>query len=586
MSTYVLGINAAFHESAACLVRDGALVLAVEEERYNRTSHGKKAAPGNTTLLPWLAIDACLRAEGISLADCAHVGYSFDPELLQAGVSAWRARSPGAPSWELPPESYQTLLGGSVFLSGLVESETLLRERGFKGRFHYLPHHDCHAASAFHVSPFERAAVAVIDGVGEWATTSLYYGAGDTLERIEECHYPNSIGFIWEKFSAYLGFGPYDACKVMGLSAYGDARRTRAAFEKLVTSIDPFRVDGAVLRHESMDFGQLEAVFGLPKRTAPVQDAADPKMSGYVDIAAGLQVVTEEVVLAMLRKFNRQEYANLCLAGGVALNCALNGRVLRERLFKNVFVQPAAHDAGTALGAAMLVWSGNLGQRRAYTMRNAYQGPEFSEAEIRAELDRAELPYRLLESYADDIARLIADGNVVGWFNGRMEWGPRALGNRSLLADPRNQHIREIINAKVKHREPFRPFCPSVMAERAKEWFDVQDAEANKYMLTTAQVREDKRRLIPAVVHEDGTARIHEVHASENPQYHRLLEAFEAITGVPVLLNTSFNDSEPIVCTPLDAIRTFTKTRIDYLVFGRVIVAKPARAGAPPRRLA
>ena len=578
MTMYILGINSVYHESAACLIRDGEVVLAVEEERFNRMSHGKIASPANTALLPYAAIDECLRAANISLNDCAHVGYSFDPAILQAGAAAWRASNPVEPTWKLNETSYQTLEGWQAFLGGVLGTKELLRAKGFKGSFHYLSHHECHAASTFNVSPFEKAAVAVIDGIGEWASASLYLGNGKRLSKFKEYQFPNSIGFLWEKLSMYLGFSQYDASKVMGLAAYGDPTATRRQFEKLVIDGDELTVDASLLRHESPDFGPLERLFGLPRRTSRIGDATDPEVRGYVNVAAGLQRVTEERVLRILAAFDTDEYRKLCLAGGVALNCAMNGRVVRERLFEDVFIQPASHDAGTALGAAMLVWNKILGRERTYVMRNAYLGPAYSKDEIERELKASDLEYKAVGNIAVEVARLIADGKIVGWFNGRMEWGPRALGNRSLLADPRNQNIREVINVKVKHRELYRPFCPSVLAEHAAEWFATGGGvDANKYMLTTSEVLPHKRELIPAVVHVDGSARAQEVHQADNPEFHALISEFEKLTGIPMLLNTSFNDCEPIVCSPRDAVKTFKKTGIDCLAMGGFIASKPGR---------
>lgn len=571
---YILGINAAYHESAACLLRDGHMVVAVEEERFNRLSHGKFASPKNTSLLPWEAIRHCLRAAGITLNQCAHIGYSFDPELLQSGVDEWRASNPVEPTWELSETSYQTMDGGEAFLTGVMQTRELLREKGFAGKFHYLSHHECHAASAFNVSPFDKAAVAVIDGIGEWASASLYTGRGNQLTPLKEYRFPNSIGFLWERLSMYLGFSQYDASKVMGLGAYGDPAATRAAFDQLVTDREQLTIDPTILRHESPDFTPLERLFGLPKRDRSIGDATDPAMRGYVDVAAGLQAATEELVLRILRNFDREEYPRLCMAGGVALNCAVNGRVIREKLFHDVFIQPASHDAGTALGAAVLVWNKVLGNDRVYVMNDAYLGPSYSRAEVEAELQAAGLAYEAPDDFALATAKLLTEGKIVGWFNGRMEWGPRALGNRSLLADPRNNGIREVMNVKVKHRELFRPFCPSVLAEKAQEWFVTGGVNAGRYMLTTSDVLESKRDLIPAVVHVDGSARAQEVRQVDNPNFHRLISEFEKLTGVPILLNTSFNDSEPIVCSPRDAIKTFLKTRIDCLAIEGFLVTK------------
>lgn len=359
----------------------------------------------------------------------------------------------------------------------------------------------------------------------------------------------------------------------MGLAAYGDAGKTIELFSRIVPDKADMTVDLSVLRHESPDFSTLEALFGLPRRHEPVDFNTD-NWQAYVDVAAGLQLLTEQVLIHILRKFDRQTYRNLCMAGGVALNCAANGVIVREKLFDDVFIQPASNDAGTALGACFLIWNEVLGQPRNYVFTHSYLGPSYSDDEIEAVLKRTTLAYHKVE-IEKEVAQLIAKGAVIGWFNGAMEWGPRALGGRSLLADPRNADIREVMNVKVKHRELYRPFCPSILGEQAEAWFEGSTAAvAGKYMLTTSVARADKADRIPAVVHFDRTVRAQAVYAEDNPRYHRLISEFYALTGVPLLLNTSFNDSEPIVCTPQDAINTFMKTDIDYLALGNFLISK------------
>jgi carbamoyltransferase len=585
---YILGLNAAYHESAACLVKDGHVRIAIEEERLNRRKHGKVATPESATILPWRSINTCLDYEGIRLEDIEHVGYSFDPNKLQAGVAAWRRDHAHEVRWRLEETSYQTPEGGLRFIEGVSAAKKLLIERaGFRGKFHFLSHHDCHAASAFHVSPFDQAAVLVVDGIGEWATTSLYRATGRCLTKLREFTFPNSLGFVWEKMSRYLGFGRYDASKVMGLAAYGDASKTIEMFSSLMTDKATLTVDPDVIRHESPEFSSIEKLFGLPRRNEPVDFGAG-NWQGYVDVAAGLQHLTEQALFKILDNFDPRLHRNLCLAGGVALNCAANGKIVRSKRFDDVFIQPAAHDAGTALGAAFLIWNEILGRERNYVFTNAYLGPEYSDEEVERILRHTSLIYQKVD-ITKTVAGLLADGKIVGWFQGRMEWGPRALGNRSLLADPRNAAIRGLMNAKVKHRERYRPFCPSILAEKAVDWVDVgPDVDANKYMLTTSFVHPAKSNLVPAVIHVDGTVRAQLVNRADNPLYYELISEFEAISGVPLLLNTSFNDSEPIVCSPQDAIKTFMKTSIDHLALGSYLVSRPgpslesARSTDPP----
>jgi carbamoyltransferase len=571
---YILGVNAAYHESAACLVKDGQVRIAIEEERLNRRKHGKLSTPESAMVLPWRSIKTCLDHEGISLEDIDHVGYSFDPRELQAGVEAWRRDHAHEPGWKLEETSYQTREGGLKFIEGVSSAKKQLIERGgFRGEFHFLPHHACHAASAFQVSPFDEAAVLVVDGIGEWASTSLYCGQGKRLTRLREFTFPDSLGFVWEKMSRYLGFSRYDASKVMGLAAYGDASKTIETFSSLMKEKATFKVDADVLRHESPDFSSIEKLFGLPRRNKPVDFGVDD-WQGYVDVAAGLQLLTEQALFEVLENFDPQKYRNLCMAGGVALNCAANGKIVQSKRFDDVFIQPAAHDAGTALGAAFLIWNEFLGRERDYIFTNAYLGPEYPDQELERILRHTALPHQKV-NITKTVARLLADGKIVGWFQGRMEWGPRALGNRSLLADPRNKAIRELMNVKVKHRERYRPFCPSILAEKAGDWCDTSgNVDANKYMLTTSMAHPAKRDLISAVIHEDGTVRAQLVSHANNSLYYELISEFEAISGVPLLLNTSFNDSEPIVCSPQDAIKTFMKTGIDHLALGPYLVSK------------
>lgn len=575
---YILGINSAYHESAAGLLHDGALEAAAEEERFNRSKHGKPARVDNPDQLPLGALRFCLEEAGrragrrVSLGEVEHLGYSLDLEARRAQNSAHRhPYTPLAGDFGDPQ-------GEALFHRRLRAVAGRLSRRGFRGRFHFLPHHDCHAASAFFVSPFEEAAVLVIDGIGEFDSTTLYHGAGNQLARRESLPYPHSLGFVWEKLSKFLGFTEYDAAKVMGLASYGDPEPFRHAFRSLVqVKGGGFTVNDRVARLRLEDYAPLEAHFGLPKRQQPVEEAAE-SVRPYADLAAALQEVTQEVVLALARRARQLTgMRRLCLAGGVALNCVANGRLLASGLFDQVFIQPAAHDGGTALGACYLVWHQVLGRPRSEPVLSPYLGPEFSAAEIERALGARGLRCEQRPDVEAATARLLAAGKVVGWFQGGMELGPRALGNRSILADPRRPEMVALLNRKVKHREPFRPFCPSVLAAKADDWFDIRGSRLPAaYMLATYPVRPERRRQIPAVTHVDGTSRAQLVDPATNPRFHRLIEEFERLTGVPVLLNTSFNDGEPIVCSPADAVRTFLATRIDVLVAGDFIVHREA----------
>lgn len=558
----VLGINAVYHESAAALLVDGKLVAAAEEERFNRIKHGKQAEFDNPHQLPERAIRFCLKQAGLTAADIDHVAYSFDPKMRRTGYRAeW---------WDPKLEETFGLRLGQV--RGALEE---LFGRALGSKLHFVPHHLAHAASAYFPSGFERAAILSIDGIGETAGSSLAKAVGKRIETVETFEYPHSIGFVWEVFSGYLGFSHYDASKVMGLAAYGDPAVYRAPFEQVMRSDEVnYGVSPEFLGVSPERFARMEAIFGPPR------NEDDQILSRHANMAAALQEATDKAVMALVRRVKHHvPFENLCLAGGVALNCVTNEVVKRSGEFDNIFIPSAPHDAGTAIGAAFAVHAAKSKlppQRGAST---PYLGPAFKRREIVAAVEASGLPSRQSKSPARDAAAMIADGKIVAWFQGRMEFGPRALGNRSLLADPRRPDMRDILNQKVKHREDFRPFAPSVLAEYAEDWFDIeQPSESHGFMLFACQVKPDKQKLIPAVMHKDGSARVQVVSRKLNPRFHELISAFHAKTGVPIVVNTSFNDSEPIVCTPNDAIVTFRKSGIDALVMDdMVLTARAAR---------
>jgi len=567
--TYILGINSVYHESSACIIKDGKMIAAAEEERFNRIKHAKEARVDNADELPLNAIDFCLKKAGITLADVEHVGYSFNPEKrLQKNKEHTHP-------YDIAPGDFGTIKGEQIFFQKNKNVETKIREQGFRGTFSYLDHHDCHAASSFFVSRFDDAAVLVIDGIGEFETTTMYKGRGNKLEKLELIEFPHSLGFLWEKMCKYLGFTEYDACKVMGLASYGDAAAYRQAFERFVQIENDghFTIDDRITQFRNDSFENLESLFGLDKRTEPVKDVTSMTQK-YADVAAALQNITEEIVIKLARTAKEKTGSKkLCLSGGVALNCVTNGKLLEEKLFDDIFIQPAASDAGTSLGAAYYIWNQLLDKPREYVFKSPFLGPVYTEQQIKQALDSNRLTYTRVDA-PQTAARLLTDGNLVAWFQGAMELGPRALGNRSLLCDPRRKDAVALLNHKVKHREPFRPFCPSVLAEKASEWFDVDNVSMSEYMLGAFRVLPSRKEIIPAVVHVDDTARIQAVEKETNTKYHALISAFEKLTGVPVLLNTSFNDSEPIVCSPQDAINTFLKTQIDYLLMGDFLVSR------------
>ncbi len=570
--TYILGLNAIYHEAAACLLRGAELIAIAEEERFNRIKHGKKVLTDNPDEFPLESIEYCLRQAGIEMGDVDHIGYSAVPVEFERRRAALATGAFGD-EW-LDDEEWER---GQQALLRVPES---LKALGFRGQFHWVDHHLAHAASAFYPSPFEDAAVLSVDGTGEFDTAVVYHGSGRELTRLKGVAYPNSIGLLWEVLSIYLGFGVYDAAKLMGLASYGDADRFIEKFRRILRA----GPDGTfVIDHDLIRFGHLEYyppkayLDGLErlldvKRRSP----GDPLEQVHEDIAAAMQTLTNELVMHMAEYAHRETGSkNLCLAGGVALNCVTNGHVFEKGPFERLYVQPTAHDAGTAIGAACWIHHVALGNETRGVMDHAYWGPDYDDAQIVEALDARALPHRLCESIESEVAALIAEDKIVAFFQGRMETGPRALGNRSLLANPTNRDMRDILNAKVKHREYFRPLAPSVLAEEAEAWFDIRKpTSAAEFMLMTYPARIEKRDRIPAVVHTDGSSRIQAVRRETNPRYHKVISAFQALTGVPVVLNTSFNDQEPIVCTPADAIHTFLKTEIDALAIGDRLVLK------------
>lgn len=559
----ILGISAFFHDSACCLLRDGEVVAAVEEERFSRRKHD----PG----LPWQAFRFCLESAGLMLDDLDAIAYYEDP-VKKLGRQLWMALHPS-----LPEARRRSLV--SRLEPGEVERQ-LRRELGWEGPVDGFDHHQSHAASAYYFSGFEDAAIFTVDGVGEWATTTFGRGAGADLELLEEVHFPDSIGMLYSTITAYLGFKVNSGeFKVMGLAPYGRPRYVRQ-MQRLVDPgahgqyrlcLDYFDFIGA----ERMYSDRLVELFGHPPR--PPESEIE---QFHKDVARSLQVMLEELLLRQVRHLHeRVESSNLCMAGGVALNCVANGRLLREGPFERLFVQPAASDSGCSLGAAMLSHvrrSGELPGRRE-RMAHVYLGPRYRSSEVAELLAASEveaLDFRGdEEALLEAVAERLAAGKVIGWFHGRMEFGPRALGSRSILADPRGPEMRDRINALVKKREAFRPFAPAVLLERMAEHFDLD--HPSPFMLETCQVTSSLH--LPAITHVDGSARVQTVDPRHSPRFAALIEHFARRTGCPILLNTSFNlRGEPIVCTPVDALRTFIRSRIDTLVLEDFVLDRDA----------
>ncbi|MDP6657582.1 MAG: carbamoyltransferase [Nitrospinaceae bacterium] len=583
----ILGISAFYHDSAACLLRDGEIVAAAQEERFTRKKHDDS--------FPKEAVEFCLQEAGISVADLDYVGFYDKPfvkfeRILETYLSI------------APKGLRQFLSAMPVWLKEKIWTRSNIRVNlQYSGPVLFSEHHESHAASAFYPSPFEEAAILTMDGVGEWATSSIAVGRSNKIELIKELRFPHSLGLLYSAFTYYLGFkvnsGEY---KVMGLAPYGKPEYTKTILEHVID----LKEDGSFRMNQdyfdylggltmtNKKFGDL---FGGPARTAE-SNLTQKEM----DLAASLQEVTEEIMLRMSRHVRKLTgMKNLCLAGGVALNCVGNGKVLREKIFDKLWIQPAAGDAGGALGVAMCIWHQMLDNKRQVkegdSMKGSYLGPRYKAESLRKFLDSREIPYKQLDDteLTHTVANHLKTGKVVGWFQGRMEFGPRALGGRSIIGDPRSPKMQSVMNLKIKYRESFRPFAPSVLQEKVSEWFDM-NAES-PYMLLVAPVKEDKRidipdekkdlfgidllnvprSQIPAITHVDYSARIQTVRKETNPRYYDLIQEFEKITGCPVIINTSFNvRGEPIVCRPEEAYLCFMRTEMDTLILENFVLDK------------
>jgi len=574
---YTLGINAVYHDSSAVLVRDGEVIAAAEEERFTHVKHAKRAVPFSTWELPFHAMDFCLREAGIGLGGIDHVAYSFRPELLSF---------PPQDSIELPLRPKRAAQGAAqgtaaspwdpLFLCHIMNAKGQLLDGAphhLRGRFeprpaedalkwHYIEHHLAHEASAFLPAPFEDCAVLTMDGRGELATTSYGLFKDGRYDRIAQVNLPHSLGLLYEEVTEYLGFlRSCDEYKVMALASYGEPRY-----------LDEFR---DILRWQGEGRYQVRAPC-LSERFGPARPRGAPINQRDFDIAHSLQRALEDTVLQMVRWLHAQTgMRRLAMAGGVALNCVMNARVREQGPFERVWVQPASGDAGTALGAALWVDYVERGAPdKRWHMDHAYLGPSYGDDDIERFLKWSKLPYRRLDNVAEEAARLLAEQRIIGWFQGRMEFGPRALGARSILASPLEAGMQARLN-ELKDREDFRPVAPVVMQEHAAEWFP--GADVAPFMLFVFPVAPDKEKLIPAVRHVDGTARVQTVSREQHALYYDLLAAFHRRTGVPVLVNTSFNTrGEPMVCSPRDAVESFWTSPLDALVIGPFLLEKAA----------
>jgi carbamoyltransferase len=593
---FILGISAYYHDSAAALLNEGKIVAAAQEERFTRKKHDPS--------FPRNAIEYCLEEAGINLSEIDYIVFYDKPlvkfeRLLETYLAyvpkGFRSFVAAMPIWLKDKLFLKTTLRKELASIGAMKDEEL-------PMLLFTEHHQSHAASAFFPSPYQKAAVLCMDGVGEWATSSVWMGEGNKLTPLWEIDFPHSLGLLYSAFTYYTGFkvnsGEY---KLMGLAPYGEPKFVDVILEHLIDLKEDgtFRLNMGYFNYATgltMTNHKFDSLFGGPPRKAESELTQKD-----MDIARSIQVVTEEIILRIVSTIHKElDIDNLCLAGGVALNCVANGRILREGPFKNIWIQPAAGDAGGALGAAYSIWheyldSSRLADNKDDLMQGSYLGGSFSNEEIQAYLDSVDAKHTKLsdEKLIPMLAEILKSENVIGWFNGRMEFGPRALGARSIIGDPRSPKMQSTMNLKIKYRESFRPFAPVIKAESVKEWFDIE--QKSPYMLIVAPVKKDKRlpiskdheralgfeRLnisrskIPAVTHIDYSARVQTTHKETNPRLYKLIENFEELTECPILINTSFNvRGEPIVYTPEDAYRCFMRTEMDYLVMENIFLSK------------
>jgi carbamoyltransferase len=560
---YVLGISCFYHDSSACLLKDGEVIAAAQEERFSREK--------NTSAFPIHSIRFCLDFAGIAIDQVEHVAYFEKPFLKFARVIQDHLRS-WPMSWPAFFRSMPKWLGGRLSLPLTIEEEL-----GYKGPIYFIKHHLSHAASSFYPSGFEEAAIITADGVGEWATFSTGVGRGRQIEIFNEIQYPHSLGLLYTAVTVFLGFDAHGGeGKLMGLAGYGSPER----FRRQIREVVKIRQDGSFeLNQEFFAFRagnkmwsqKWISVFGSPR------DRNSAWTQEHYDLAAACQDVVEEVILLNARLLQqRTGMKRLCLAGGVTLNCVANAKILKTTAFENIFVQPAAGDAGGAVGAALFVYHGLLKHENRHKMEHAYLGPSYSDDEIEAALKKYSLaPKKVSEDeLCEQVAQAIADNKAIGWFQGRMEFGPRALGNRSIIGNAAFDGMKDILNSRIKKREAFRPFAPIVLEENSSEYFDLNIP--SPYMLLAPLVHKEKQSHVPAITHVDGTARVQTCDRASNPLLRKLITASSKRTGVPVIINTSFNrKGEPVVCRPEHAIECFLATQMDLLAIGSFVVEKP-----------
>lgn len=575
----ILGINAYHGNASAAIVCDGRLVAAVEEERFNRV----KYAAG----FPAQAIRYCLREAGLELKDIHHVAVPRNPYARLGTKLFYALRMPSFARERL--KVVAKFKGIPEALAQAFDADPA----GLTAKFHRVEHHQAHLASAFFVSPFERAALLSADGLGDFASTMWGSGEGSRMKIDGAIAFPHSLGLFYSAVTQYLGFLKFgDEYKVMGLAAYGEAEQLNAFRDIVRSNGSGFRLGLDYFTHHrtgpEMSWAEADKTptqgkmfsESMERRLGPKRNPEEPLEQRHRNLASALQARLEEIYLGMLKKLaERTRLKAVCLAGGVAFNCVANGKIFDATGFEHVYVHPAAGDGGLSVGAAYYVWHQILGKPRTFVMDHAYWGPEYTQAEIRRAVNANGLGKNgcAIEELNEDelmqrTAAIVADGKILGWFQGRAEWGPRALGNRSIVADPRRAEMKEILNQRIKHREIFRPFAPSILAEKTGEWFE--KSHPSPFMTLAYSVRAEKRSEIPAPTHVDGTGRLQTVTREANARYWSLIKAFERLTGVPVVLNTSFNDNEPIVCSPAEALDCFQRTKMDALVLGDFLITR------------
>ena len=559
----ILGISCFYHDSAACLIKDGIVVAAAEEERFTRKKHD--------TSFPINAISYCLKEGDITSRQINYVAFYEKPLLKFERLLSQHI--------EMFPRSFWSFYKAlPSWLNEKLRVPTIIRKKlKYSGDTLFIEHHLAHAASCFLVSPFEEAAILTVDGVGEWATASYGYGKGNDITLLKELRFPHSIGLLYSAVTTHLGMKANShEYKIMGLAPYGKP----IYYENFKKVVD-VKEDGSI--EFDMSYFDFHYKLRMPskkfeKEFGPIRKPHEEVTQKHKDIAASLQKITEEILFKMLHHLHKEtNMTNLCMAGGVALNSVANGKITKNTPFKKVLIQPAASDAGTSLGAAAYAYNTILGHKRKYAMKSAYLGPSFSTEYIQNFLDKNKIAYKKFkndQAITKLTANLIYNNNVIGWFQGRMEWGPRALGSRSILSNAANPKMKDILNLKVKHRESFRPFAPVISKEDVHDYFDI-DKDEEPFMLFVYPFKEKVRHLVPSVVHVDGSGRLQTTSKEENPLYYGVIKEFEKLSGVPILVNTSFNiRGEPIVCTPEDAYRCMMGTGIDYLVMDKFLIKR------------